>query len=417
VVELLNVDKAIDNILKKISTLPSEYVNLPDSLGRVLAETVISPVDLPAFANSAMDGYAVVASDTHDASDENPVSLSLVMDVPAGQVAPEVLYPGQAARIMTGAPVPQGATAVVPVEDTNTPWTEEDSGLPEQVIIRKAMTDNANIRPIGENIRQGEIILEKGRIIGAAEIGVLASIGQAQVPVIMQPRVVILSTGNELARIDQSLSPGQIYDVNSYTLSALVTIYGGRVITLPIARDNLDEIRSLFHNAIAHNPNLIISSAGVSVGAADLIRTVLNELGEINFWRINIRPGKPLAFGELKGVPFFGLPGNPVSTMVTFEVLVRPALFKLTGRPDKKAEYTVITGEDMKSDGRRSYLRVKLKEENGQFVAYQTGTQSSGALMSMVLADALLIVPEGTKQIETGSKLRARLLHPLSPVD
>lgn len=409
--DLLNVDTAIENILKTINTLPAEYVDLPKSLGRVLADNITSPIDLPAFRNSAMDGYAVVASDTLEAEADKPIYLPLVMDIPAGKVAPAPLQPGQAARIMTGAPIPEGATAVIPVEDTNTPWDRSDDGtLPEYVSLRKSVTENTNIRPVGENIRKGSMVLEKGTVIRAAEIGILASLGHVQIPVIVRPKVAILSTGDELAAIDQPLKPGQIRDVNSYTLSALVTSYGGEAVVLPIARDRLSAIRELFNNALSHKPDLIISSAGVSVGAADLIRSVLNELGEINFWRINIRPGKPLAYGQIRNIPFFGLPGNPVSAMVTFEVLVRPALFKMMGQSDQRTELTVKVGEEIHSDGRRSYLRVMLKEIDGSLVAYQTGTQSSGALLSMVLADALLIIPEGTKYVQSGSTLRARIL-------
>jgi molybdopterin molybdotransferase len=238
-------------------------------------------------------------------------------------------------------------------------------------------------------------------------------LGYNHIQVIRQPRVAILTTGDELVGADQPLSPGKIHDTNSYTLAALVTTYGGQPIRLSPSPDTLEAVRKLFHDALAQKPDIIISSAGVSVGATDLIRIVLDELGEVNLWRINLRPGKPLAFGHLQGIPFFGLPGNPVSAMVTFDVIVRPALLKLAGKPDDTPITTAIVGEDIPSDGRRTYARVKLNYENGQLIARTTGTQSSGALMSMVVADGLLIIPEGMTEVAVGTPLPVRLLRPM----
>jgi molybdopterin molybdotransferase len=238
----------------------------------------------------------------------------------------------------------------------------------------------------------------------------LASIGLAQVPVIRNPRVVILSTGDELIAIDQPLPAGKIYESNSYMLEAMVNFYGGTAIRLPTAPDTLQDVRALFSQALAHQPDLIISSAGVSVGEADYVRTVLEELGQIDFWRINLRPGKPLAYGNVQGIPFFGLPGNPVSAMVTFEVITRPALLKLQGRHDEPAETIAILAEDTASDGRRSYHRVRLYRENGQLFATSTGTQSSGALISVIVADGLMIIPEDVKFVTAGTPMTVRLL-------
>ena len=241
----------------------------------------------------------------------------------------------------------------------------------------------------------------------------LAGIGCAKVAVIRQPKVVILSSGDELVDIHHQLEPGQIRDTNSYTLAGLVRQAGGIPIRLPIAADTLPSIRALYRRALEINPDMVISTAGVSVGAADLVRIVMDELGDIDFWRINMRPGKPLAFGSLRGVPFFGLPGNPVSTMVTFEVLVRPALAKIAGREIRQRTIKATLAADMTSDGRRSYNRVTLKRNANEIVARSTGIQSSGALMSMVLADGLAIIPEGATMLPAGAVVDVLLLREL----
>jgi molybdopterin molybdotransferase len=254
------------------------------------------------------------------------------------------------------------------------------------------------------------VVLAAGAMLRAQEIGVLASLGCVFVPVRRQPRVAFLSTGDELVDIEAPLPPGKIRDSNGCTLTALVATHGGVPLRIPIARDSLEDVRRRFREALEQQPDLIISSAGVSVGAFDVVRTVLEEMGKVEFWRINLRPGKPLAFGHLQGIPFFGLPGNPVSAMVTFDIFVRPALYRLGNRPDQTPTVNVITGEDIRSDGRRSYLRVKLADENGQLTARLTGSQSSGVLTSMVEADGLLIVPENMTLVPAGTSLPVRLL-------
>jgi molybdopterin molybdotransferase len=412
--KLLNLDLAISQILEQFERLPAEILPLPESLGRVLAADLISDIQLPPFDNSAMDGFAIRAVDSLGASTETPKSLNIVMDIPAGVFPEQRLQQGQAARIMTGAPIPDGADAVIPVEDTNADFSDPDSPMPECVALHKTVEKGAAIRFAGENIRVGQTIFPAGTIIRPAEMGMLASLGHSNVALVRKPKVVIIGSGDELVDIDQALEPGKIRDSNSYILSALVRQDGGEAIRLPIAPDNQEAIRKLFQNALAQKPDLIISSAGVSVGAADYVRSILAELGDIAFWRINIRPGKPLAFGKIKDIPFFGLPGNPVSAMVTYDVLVRPALLKLNGNKDDSLYIQAITGEPMRSDGRRTFARVRIEQENGQFVAYETGTQSSGALVSMVQADGLLIIPEGSYSVEVGTKLKVKLLRSLN---
>ena len=408
---LLNVDTALSNILADMKTLEAETVSLPDAHNRVLAEDIVSPIDLPPFDNSAMDGYAIRREDCADASRANPTSLAVTMDILAGSAPDEELMPGQAARIMTGAPIPAGATAVIPVEDTDDDWSKgENSPLPDSVRLYRSLAEGENIRLAGENIKAGATIMKAGAVIGPAEIGMIAGIGRPRVEVVRRPKVVILSSGDELVDIYDELKPGKIRDTNGYTLAGLVRQAGGVPIRLPIAKDTVDSIRALYRRALEINPDLLISTAGVSVGAADLVRVVMDELGEIDFWRINMRPGKPLAYGTIQGVPFFGLPGNPVSTMVTFEVLVRPALARIAGRSISQRRIKATTADEFRSDGRRTYARVKLSLEADRLVARATGIQSSGALMSMVLADGLAIIPEDQKIVRAGSELNVLLL-------
>ncbi len=408
---LLNVDFALKNILADMKTLEAETVSLPDSYDRVLAEDIVSPIDLPPFDNSAMDGYALRYEDSAGASPSKPATLAVTMDIMAGSAPDGRLEAGTAARIMTGAPIPQGASAVIPVEDTDDDWSKgEDSPLPAEVRLFKRLALGENIRLAGENIKTGETIMSAGTVIGAAEIGMIAGIGRPRVAVIRQPKVVILSSGDELVDIYDELGPGKIRDTNGYTLAGLIRGAGGVPIRLPIAKDCLGSIRALYRRALDINPDLLISTAGVSVGAADLVRVVMDELGEIDFWRINMRPGKPLAYGTICGVPFFGLPGNPVSTMVTFEALVRPALAKIAGRSVAQRTIKATTTDDMRSDGRRTYARVTVRREGDRFVARSTGIQSSGALMSMVLADGLAIIPEDQTLVPAGGELEVLLL-------
>ena len=396
---LLNVDTARSNILSGLHELPAETISLAECLDRVIACDIVSPIDLPPFDNSAMDGYAIRHEDSEGACQEQPATLNVSLDILAGAAPAGQLERGSAARIMTGAPIPAGCTAVIPVEDTDDDWQKgEVSPLPSQVRIGKALRYGENIRRAGENIAAGATIMRAGTALGPAEIGMLAGIGCAKVKVIRQPKVVILSSGDELVDVHQPLEPGQIRDTNSYTLAALVRIQ---------TRVPVDSVPpyALYRRALEINPDMIISTAGVSVGAADLVKVVMDELGDIDFWRINMRPGKPLAYGTLQGLPFFGLPGNPVSTMVTYEVLVRPALEKLAGRGSQPRIIKATIAEDLASDGRRSYNRVTLTRDKDGVVARSTGIQSSGALMSMVLADGLAIIPEGLTRVSAGEEL------------
>ena len=412
--DLLNVDDAVNRILNGIPPLPDETVPLLEALGRVLASPVISEISLPPFANSSMDGFAVRSSNTRYATPEQPTLLRVVMDIPAGSNPEGNLNPGQSARIMTGAPLPQDADAVVPVEDTDQEWKAgSNPPLPPLIGVRKGVRPGDYVRPIGEDIQAGQTVLTEGTVIRAQELGVLAALGQATVTVKRRPRVAILSSGDELIDVSEPLAPGKIRDVNGYTLFGLIIANGGEPIRIPTAKDTVEDVRRRFQEALDFRPDLVLSSAGVSVGTFDVVREVMDELGQINFWRVNLRPGKPLAYGTLGGVPFFGLPGNPVSAMVTFDVFVRPALLKMGGRPSAVPTVEAALREPLTSDGRRSYIRVKLSRKDGQWVAESTGTQSSGALMSMVLADGLLVIPENVTEARAGEKFTVRLLRNL----
>lgn len=406
---LLSVDTALAQILSEATTLSSENIPLEEALGRIISQDIFAQENLPSFANSSMDGFALRANDIMHASPNNPVTLTVVMDIPAGKAEKRLLKSGEAARIMTGAPLPEGADAVVPVEDTNHNWST-DRALKSEVIIKKPIKIGSNIRPIGESVAIGDKILTAGDELTPAAIGLLASLGITHPSVVRRPRIAIISTGDELIEPHQVPQYGQIRDANRYTLMALVQQLGAHPILLPIARDTPDDVRRCFQDAINQSPDIILSSAGVSVGAADFVKQILTELGTINFWRINIRPGKPLAYGRLKNIPFFGLPGNPVSAMVTFDVFVRPLIRRLFGKTTDTELTRATLMEDLQSDGRRSYIRVRLHRQNGRLLATTTGTQSSGALISMLLADGLLIIPEETHFVQAGTELDVRLL-------
>ncbi len=403
---LLSVDDALRRILDEISQLPSETIRLEEALGRVLAQDVTSEEDLPPFPASAVDGFGVIVEDVQFASRQNPQVLQVSMEVQAGDFVTDVLKPGHAVRIMTGAAVPQGVTAIIPIEQTDADWEHKSS----QVNIYVKAESGQNIRPIGENIQHGQTVLEAGQVLRPQDIGLLAALGVAEVDVIRLSHVVVISTGDELLEVDQPPERGKIRDANSLTITSLVNTYGGVVTRLPIVRDTPQDVRAAFEQAIAHQPDMIISSGGVSVGAVDFVRSILEEVGQVHFWRINFKPGKPLAFGKLQNIPFFGLPGNPVSVLVTFDVMVRPALLKQMNKPDNVPMQSAILKESVNSDGRRTYMRVKLESQDGQLYATAIGSQSSGALYSMVIADGLLILPEEITYASAGESYPVRLL-------
>jgi len=404
---LLSVDEARTRILSHFKPIGTETLPLAKCARRVLAADIAAQNDLPSFDNSSMDGFAVIAADLVDAASASPRSLSVVADIPAGTSPDVTLAPGQAARIMTGAPMPAGADAVIPVEETD--FQERSSGTlaPKTVKVYKAVKTGAYVRSTGTDVQMGQAVLQAGHKLRPQDMGLLAMLGVADVPVYCRPRVALLSSGDELVPVDAPLRPGKIRDSNTYTLSALLEGAEVEVINLGIAADRRESVEALLVQAASQHVDLILSSAGVSVGAFDFIKDVVEAQGELTFWRVNMRPGKPLAFGQFKGIPFIGLPGNPVSA----EVFVRPTLERLSGlEVTSRPRVHVRLAEDISSDGRESYLRAHVHEENGILSAQLAGHQGSGNLLSIVRANALLIIPAGVKSLAAGIEVDAWLL-------
>jgi molybdopterin molybdotransferase len=412
---VISVDEALAEILSHVKPLASERVPILDALGRVLAEEVISEIDIPPFDNSAMDGYVVRAADVAEASPGSPVRLAVAGSVAAGSVAGEDLKPGTTIRIMTGAPMPRGADAVVPYEDTSDfdrPKEERLAVPAKQIEVREAVQRRDHVRPAGEDIRQGEQVMAPGRVIRPQEIGVLASLGYEMVLVHRRPKVAILATGDELLEVHEPLVPGKIRNSNEYTNSALVTRTGGIPIRLGIARDTEADLTAKIQDGLAQGADLFLTSGGVSVGDYDVVKDVLDAKGQMQFWQVCMKPGKPLAFGLLHGgVPLIGLPGNPVSAMVSFEQFARPAILKMLGHKDvAKPMVQAIIEEPLTNSGRRGFVRVVVTRQAGVYHARTTGEQGSGVLTSMAKANGLAIVPEGTRHVKAGSEVVVQML-------
>lgn len=409
---LLSVRDALERLVAEFRPLESEVISLDESLGRVLAAPLIAPLDLPPFANSGMDGYAVRSADVASAQPESPVTLPITADIPAGARPPAAtLRPGSAARIMTGAPLPPGADAIVPIESTDDARSSDGAPPPARVRILRSARPGAHVRLRGEDVRAGDTVLPAGRVIRPAEVGLLAAIGCSTVAVVRQPRIAIFSTGDELAGLDQPLGPGQIRDSNSHALAALITAYGGRPIRLGVAPDRLEAVRQRLRQASHADADMIVSSAGVSVGAFDVVRSAVEADGRLNFWRIRMRPGKPMAFGRVLDIPFLGLPGNPVSAIVAFEIFARPAILKMGGRSSlNKPQVPVRLADAVDSDGRESYLRAIVERDGSGYVARLTGGQGSNLITSLTRANALVIVPAGARHVPAGETLAAWML-------
>jgi len=408
---LLSVDEARARILSHFQPIGTETLPLAECARRVLAADVTAKNNLPSFDNSSMDGFAVIAADLAEVSSASPRTLKVVADIPAGTSPDVTLTPGLVARIMTGAPMPKGADAVIPVEETDFHDRSPGTPAPEKVTIYKSVQSGDYVRGQGTDVLAGQAVLQKGHKLRPQDLGLLAMLGVADVPVYGRPRVALLSSGDELIPVDEPLKPGKIRDSNTYTLAALIAEAGAEVVRLGIAADQRESVEGLLENAAAQKVDLILSSAGVSVGAFDFIKDVVEAQGELTFWRVNMRPGKPLAFGKFKGIPFVGLPGNPVSAFVGFEVFVRPALGKLSGLEiGSRPRVRVRLAEDISSDGRESYWRAHVHEEEGILSARLGGHQGSGNLLSIVQANALLIIPSGVKSLAAGKEVDAWLL-------
>jgi len=408
---MLSVEDALDKVLAMFDALETERIPVLDALGRVLGEDVFAQGDIPPHANTAMDGYAVLAADLAGAGADEGKRLRVIEDLAAGYVAEQAVTPGTAIRIMTGAPMPMGADTIIPFEQTQQEgaWVDCFEALP----IGK------NIRHAGEDVRTGERTLHKGTRLRPQEVGMLAALGYSTVSVICRPRVAILATGDELVDIDAPLTPGKIRNANSYSNAAQIIKYGGVPLMMGIAQDTEADLTAKIRASLAQGADLLLTSGGVSVGDFDVVKKVLTAEGEISFWRVRMKPGKPLAFGYItadvhgtaRTVPVLGMPGNPVSAMVSFELFARPAILKMLGHTDLSQPTVKATLDDAMpvKDARRHYVRVRLTEREDGLHAGLTGNQGSGILNSMVKSDGLAIIPEDWEGAPAGVRVPVML--------
>lgn len=411
---MVSVEQALEEILSCVEVLEPERKPILDCLGQVLAEDVYSTIDIPPADNSAMDGYAVKAEDTYGASESEPRILPVVGEVAAGSMPWGEVKPGTAIRIMTGAPLPDGADAVVPFEDTDEVARKASHGDLSQIGILHDTNKRANVRHKGEDIAQGSLVLKKGSVLRPPEIGVLASLGHPAALVIRRPVVSVLATGDELTDIDQPLPRGKIYNSNTYTIAAEVIRYGGIAKILGIGRDSVRSLEQKIDEGL--DSDMLITSGGVSKGDYDVVKDVLAKCGEITLQTVCMKPGKPSAFGMIgKGsrkIPHLGLPGNPVSSMVTFEQFARPAILKMMGKSNlaKPSIRAIMEDDIVNTDMRRLFARVTVAKRNGKYYARVTGPQGSGILTSMVKANGLAVIPENTKRVKKGDIVEVQML-------
>jgi molybdopterin molybdotransferase len=402
---MISVEEAIRRILEQIPILGKERLHILQSMGRVLGEDIFAARNIPPWDNSAMDGYALRWQDIREASPKKGIELKVLADLPAGRIFRGEVGPGEAIRIMTGAPLPRGADTVVQVEDT------EKSG--DAVRILACPGKGENIRLAGEDLQAGERVLEEGTVLRPAHIGLLASMQRSIVSVYQVPRVAVLSTGDELLEIDEPWQEGKIINSNSYSLASQVLECGALPLQLGIAQDKPEALSAKIQQGLV--ADILVTSGGVSVGDYDLVKGMLKELGKINFWKVAMRPGQPLAFGMVFGKPLFGLPGNPVSSMVSFENFVRPSILKMAGhrtlfRPVLKA---LLRENIKKRAGLIHFIRCRLIHEEGKIYAWTTGEQGSGILSSMVKAQGLIVLPQDKTLVCAGEEVKVILLDSL----
>ena len=412
---MLSVEDALERIMRHFHPLEANRTPLLEAIGQVLAEDALATHDIPPLDNSAMDGYALQAADVRGASADNPVTLKVAGAVAAGELPTVDVTPGNAVRIMTGAPVPDGADTVVPFEDTDEMERRADGTPLDEIAIRYQASVGDDIRPAGQDVRKGERVLRSGTMLRPSEIGVLASLGYDSVSVFRRPVVAILATGNELLEPGAAYQPGMIYDSNTYSVAASVIRYGGVPKLIGIARDNLDSMNASLRDGL--DSDMLVTSAGVSKGDYDMVKDVLAQHGEIDFWSVRMRPAKPLAFGILNAgegrkVPLLGLPGNPVSAIVAFEQFGRAAIRRMLGKPDApKPTITAVLDEPIHNgDSRRVFARAVVRQENGAYRASLTGDQGSNLLTSMARANGLAVCPEDIPVKEAGETVQVPML-------
>lgn len=411
---MISVEQALENILGNVSVLEPERKPILETLGQVLAEDVRSDIDIPPLDNSAMDGYAVRWESIRGATGSQPRTLKVIGEVAAGYVSERVVIAGTAIRIMTGAPVPSGADTVVQFEDTDEQERKTAGKSLDEIGIGREVAKGKNIRRAGEDITNGALVLAMGTVLRPQEIGVLASLGRADVLVVRRPTVAVLATGDELVEVGRPLPPGKIYNSNTYSIATQVRRYGAIPRILGIAADTKQELMEKITRGM--DSDLLITSAGVSRGDYDIVKDVLAELGEISFWTVRMKPGKPLAFGVLTGngktVPHLGFPGNPVSSMIAFEQFARPAILKMQGKRNlaKPTILAISESQIENTDRRRVFARVMVRKGDGQYFARVTGAQGSGILTSMSGANGLLVVPEDVGMVEAGDEVSVQML-------
>ncbi len=400
---LVSPSEALRLILKQITPNEGQIVSHQEVLGRTLSQNVCASLALPPFDNSAMDGYAVCAADLEPASASAPVTLQLLETIGAGNLPEQTVVSGTCSKIMTGAPLPRGADAVIMREETR-----QDAG---NVTLLASVRQGENIRRAGSDVAKGAVVLKSGSVVGAAQWAMLASLGAAQIEVFRRPVVGIISTGAELVAVDADLAPGQIRDSNSYALRALVEQCGCEIGAVRHVGDTLPEFEAALHEVAAHC-DVILSSGGVSAGDFDPVRDVLREKAEVFFWKIAMKPGKPVMFARFRGKLVFGLPGNPVSVMVAFEEFARPALLQMGGRRalqrlTVRARLSTGLSSPM---GKVEYIRAQVRLENGEWQAKFPADQGSGRLSTMTNANALLVVDAETTLVKAGETLEAKLI-------
>jgi molybdopterin molybdotransferase len=400
---MITVDEARSIVLSHVEVGGNEKIDLLSALGRVIEEDIVASFDIPPWDNSAMDGYAVRFDDIRESSYDNPAILKVIEDLPAGYLPKNAIEPSQATRIMTGAPLPGGADTVVRQEDTSSQENTVHILIPPE--------KGANIRRAGENVKKGDRAIQRGTVLRPAHIGLLASLSRSYVSTYQVPKVAVLSTGDEVADIDAEKDPSKIVNSNTYAIASQIKECGATPMMLGIARDERTELTAKLKQGLS--ADVIITTGGVSVGEYDFVMDALKELGaELKFWKVAMRPGKPSTFGTIADKLLFGLPGNPVSCMVCFELFVRPALLKKMGhrhlfRPVVRA---VLAENVMTKKGLRFFVRVRLYYENGQLSASTTGAQGSGILKSMVQANGLMIVSEDKEEVKAGEEVRVYVL-------
>jgi molybdopterin molybdotransferase len=409
---LIPWEEARERVLSKMHPLPPIEVPTRDALGLAAAERVIAPEPMPPFANSAVDGFAVRSSDLDGATHERPVLLHVVGARPAGRAEPVTLGPGQAIRIMTGAVIPDGANAVVMLEDTDA-WderAERSRPATDQVRVHASPRSGQHIRTRGESIETGAAVLERGQVVRAPEIGLLLSVGVHRLSVHPLPRVAVLSSGDEIVPADEEPRAGMIRDSNRPALLAALHRRGFPVLDLGLVPDDETRLREAVRRGV-READFVITSGGVSVGDRDLTHRVLSRLGSVEALKVAMRPGKPQVFGEIEGVPVYGLPGNPVSSLVVFDVFVLPALRKLSGRHEVlRPLFTARLAEPIhRKGGRTEFVRIRLAVQDGAWVAQSTGPQGSGVLSSMTRANGYAILPAHLEHLEAGAAVRCML--------